>query len=288
MASPVSLSFTDPDPVISTAKLGTTTILTSALTSPTVSQVIIISSVASVIDTARGPVDGKAFGPADWNDNSPAEVARLGNQTPGVDIYCASKVAAEKAFWAFRDEYNPNWNMTAINPALVSGPPLLLPEDPEKISETVKPVWDILSGRPIPPPLVSGHMIDIRDVARMHVYAANHPEATGGKRIILCSAFAPEQAIADILHDTYPQRNGQMQKGKPGQGYLPGYGSDPAGKIPRFDTSIAEDLLFGDRGGWISYDNTVRDSAKAFEKYLQGLGFLAKGRGHAGDLGLLP
>ena len=155
--------------------------------------------------------------------------------------------------------------MTSINPALVSGPPLVLPEDPSKLPETVAPVYTILSGAPIPPPLGSGHMVDIRDVARMHVFTALNPELTDGDRYICCSAFAPEQAIADVLHEAYPERSAKMDKGTAGEGYAKGFGYDEDGKIPRLDASRAEDVT-GKK--WIPYGQTVRDAAKEFERYL--------------------
>jgi nucleoside-diphosphate-sugar epimerase len=114
MASPVSLSFTDPDPVIHTAVTGTTSILSSALKAgPQLKTVVLISSIAAVTSPKEPPY---TYSEKDWNDFSEAEVQRLGKQTPGFQIYRASKAAGERAFWKFRDEHKPSFSMSAINP----------------------------------------------------------------------------------------------------------------------------------------------------------------------------
>jgi nucleoside-diphosphate-sugar epimerase len=127
------------------------------------------------------------------------------------------------------------------------------------------PIYQILSGQPIPPPLTSGHILDVRDVSSFLVFTAQHPEKVHKGRYILCAAYAPEQAIADVLHKLYPEREGIMDRGTPGEGYLPGYGYDEAGKIPRFDVSEAEEL-WGKQ--WIGYETMIEDAAKVFEKLL--------------------
>jgi nucleoside-diphosphate-sugar epimerase len=114
MASPVSLSFTDPDPVMHTAVKGTTSILDSALKAgPQLKSVVYISSIAAVASPKEPPY---IYSEKDWNSFSEEEVQRLGKQTPGAQIYRASKTAAERAFWKFRDEQKPSFSMTAINP----------------------------------------------------------------------------------------------------------------------------------------------------------------------------
>jgi nucleoside-diphosphate-sugar epimerase len=114
MASPVSLSFTDPEPVMHTAVVGTTSILDSALKAgPQLKTVVIISSIAAVVSPKEPPY---TYTEKDWNSFSEGEVERLGKQTPSGHIYRASKTAAERAFWKFRDEKKPSFSMTAINP----------------------------------------------------------------------------------------------------------------------------------------------------------------------------
>lgn len=60
--------------------------------------------------------EGCVITEANWNNFAEAEVQRLGTQSPGSLIYSASKMAAERAFWKFRNEKKPPFAMTAINP----------------------------------------------------------------------------------------------------------------------------------------------------------------------------
>lgn len=114
MASPVSFFFTDPDYVINTAVGGTVSILKSALKAEEqLKSVVIISSIAAIRGRHEAPY---TYTEKDWNDFSESEVARLGKDAPGSQIYLASKTAAERAFWKFRDDNRPTFSQTAVNP----------------------------------------------------------------------------------------------------------------------------------------------------------------------------
>jgi nucleoside-diphosphate-sugar epimerase len=114
MASPVSFFFTDPDYVINTAVGGTVSILKSALKAgEQLKSVVIISSIAAI----SGPQDAPyTYTEKDWNTFSEDEVARLGKDSPGPQIYLASKTAAELSFWKFREDNKPSFTQTAVNP----------------------------------------------------------------------------------------------------------------------------------------------------------------------------
>ncbi|KAE8454301.1 hypothetical protein EG329_005226 [Mollisiaceae sp. DMI_Dod_QoI] len=263
MASPVSFFFTDPDPIMKAAIHGTNSILASALAhgSPTLKRVVLTSSIAAIMSAKDEP---HVFTEKDWNNDSEAEVARLGKQTPSGHIYRASKAAAEKAFWKFRDENKPSFTMTAINPAFVYGPPTVLPEDPEKLAETVKPIWDVFSGKPLPPPLGgSGSCVDVRDVAALMVLGVEKGEEMDGERYIATAGIGGPQQIADILNEGRPDRRGKIEVGEPGKGYLPGFGLPTEGT--RIDSAKGKKALGRE---WINFRESVLDSAKVFEKYL--------------------
>jgi nucleoside-diphosphate-sugar epimerase len=114
LASPVSFAFSDPEPVIHAAVNGTKAILDSALKAgPELKNFVLLSSIVSVMNGKPAPY---TLTEKDWNNWAEAKVAELGKNTPGPIIYSASKVAAEKAFWKFREERNPKFAMTALNP----------------------------------------------------------------------------------------------------------------------------------------------------------------------------
>jgi hypothetical protein len=52
----------------------------------------------------------------DWSYWAPTEADRLGKDSPGRIIYVASKAKAEMAFWKFKEEHQPSFMMTAVNP----------------------------------------------------------------------------------------------------------------------------------------------------------------------------
>lgn len=79
----------------------------------TVKSFIFMSSVASIFSERE---DDHTFTEADWNTYSERIVAEKANDTPKHVIYEASKVAAERAMWKFREERKPRFSVTAVNP----------------------------------------------------------------------------------------------------------------------------------------------------------------------------
>jgi nucleoside-diphosphate-sugar epimerase len=113
LASPVSFSFTEAEPVLHSAINGTVRVLESARKEPKIKHFVLMSSVTAIMEPKT---EDYTFTEADWNTAAEKAVAEQGNATPGRVIYAASKVAAEKAMWKFRDEQKPNFTLTAINP----------------------------------------------------------------------------------------------------------------------------------------------------------------------------
>jgi hypothetical protein len=72
-----------------------------------------MSSIAAITSAKQPPY---TFTEADWDDEAEAVVAKLGKQAPGGMIYRASKTAAERTLWKFRDEKQPKFTATSVNP----------------------------------------------------------------------------------------------------------------------------------------------------------------------------
>ncbi|RVX73465.1 hypothetical protein B0A52_03107 [Exophiala mesophila] len=256
-ATPVSMTFTDPEPILHAAVNGTKSILESSLKAgPQLKLLIFMSSIAAIWSNNEPPY---TYTEKDWNNASEALVSQLGKNAPGPQIYIASKAAAEKAFWKFRDDNKPSAAYATINPVLVTGPPLALPKDPSNIGETVRNIWQIFSGQEYPPPLIpdGAFYVDVRDVARLFVWAAQHPEEVDGERYIAFGEPGSEQRIADVLRENYPERRNVIKEGTPGV-YPPfaGIGVDNSKAIKATGQAF------------IGYDQSVLDAAKAFEVYL--------------------
>jgi nucleoside-diphosphate-sugar epimerase len=115
LAAPVSLSFTDPAPVLHAATMGTTVVLDSAYKNagPQLRTVVFMSSIAAIRGAQQPPY---VFTEADWNNVAEEHVEKMGTKSDPRYIYGASKTAAEKVFWKFRDTVKPNWTMAAVNP----------------------------------------------------------------------------------------------------------------------------------------------------------------------------
>ncbi|AEO56629.1 hypothetical protein MYCTH_45943 [Thermothelomyces thermophilus ATCC 42464] len=259
LASPISFDFTDPEPVLQNAVNGTVRALESAVKEPKIRSFVLMSSIAAMLQ--QPDEQQYTYTEADWNNWAEAAVAQMGKATPGPIIYSASKAAAEKALWGFRDEHKPSFTVTSINPCFVAGPALVPPATFGDINRTNRLIPEVYSGVPLEEAGRKGalvHYVDVRDVARLVVFAVDHPEATNGERYLLAAHHSPAQAVADLLREAYPERAGIIHKGNPGEGYLPDYRFPPDGIV--YDGSKAVRLTGQD---YIPWPKTVLDTAES-------------------------
>ncbi|KAH6843441.1 hypothetical protein B0I37DRAFT_393643 [Chaetomium sp. MPI-CAGE-AT-0009] len=222
LASPVSFDFTDPEPVLHSAINGTIRALESAQKEPKIKNFVLMSSIAAI----RGPkTEDYTYTEADWNTAAERAVAELGKATPGPIIYAASKVAAEKAMWKFRDEHKPRFTLTAINPCFVAGPPLVVPASADKISATTQLIPQVFTGKALEEAGFPGSdtYVDIRDVARLVVFGVEHGDKANNERFLTAAYYAPAQSVADILREEFPERVDIIKEGTPNEGYYPDY-----------------------------------------------------------------
>ncbi|KAF2200618.1 NAD(P)-binding protein [Delitschia confertaspora ATCC 74209] len=264
LATPVSFNFTDPEPVLHAAVQGTKAILQSATKEPGLKTVIFMSSILAVLSPEPSSFQQSPhiYSEKDWNSEAEELVKKFGKETPGRVIYSASKTAAERAFWRFREVHEPKYTMTAVNPVFTIGPPLLPLNSSSEVSVSLAPIWDIFCGEPITTPAVQPNTVDVRDVAKLVLYVIEHAEETDGERYIAASARGGPQAIADILRSAFPGRRGVIREGVPGEGYNNDYGIVKNGA--GIASSKARKLL----GGWIGYEESVVDTARAFERLI--------------------
>ncbi|KPM35564.1 hypothetical protein AK830_g11008 [Neonectria ditissima] len=259
LAAPVSLGFTDPDPVLEAAVEGTRGILKSALNETSIKSFIQMSSIAAVLNKKE---DSNRFTEADWNTESLGAVKQFGKKSPGPLIYLASKVASERAFWEFRIENKPSFTMTAINPTFVMGPPVGL-ESPSKISGTTAFIWKVFAGQEIPAPISpEPGYVDVRDIARVVVFGVEHVDKADGERYILAKGVVTPQAAADVLREAFPGRRDIIKTGSPGKGYSSGFAFPETRFI---DGSKAIEATGQDH---YTVEQTIIDTAKFLEKFL--------------------
>ena len=164
-----------------------------------VKRVVVTSSFAAVLDSTIKPP--YTYTEADWNESSPANTNKLGNKQPGMDAYRASKTLAERSAWEFVETNKPAWDLVTVNPPFVLGPILHQVNAPEKLNTSVGAVWAFWHGAKseadLPGP--AGNVVDVRNVAYVHVQSLVRQEA-GGNRFASCWGNYSWQQIADATH----------------------------------------------------------------------------------------
>jgi dihydroflavonol-4-reductase len=154
-----------------------------------VKRVILTSSNAAVYGCDL-PAGKQAFDETMWTDV---------NHPVGRVAYTKSKTLAERAAWDFVKNEAPEIQLTTINPVLVLGAPL-----DANFGSSISVVERILKGKdPMLPDLRFG-IVDVRDVAKMHVQSIKVKEAIG-QRILASSETLSFVGIAKILKSEYPK-----------------------------------------------------------------------------------
>jgi len=109
--------------------------------------------------------------------------------------YVRSKAIAERAAWDFLAEEGSSLELSVINPAGIFGP--ILGAD---FSSSIDLVTRLLKGMPGCPRLYFG-VVDVRDVADLHLRAMTHPAAKGERFIATSGDIMSMLAIATVLRE---------------------------------------------------------------------------------------
>ncbi|WP_374373966.1 NAD-dependent epimerase/dehydratase family protein [Tabrizicola sp.] len=174
----------DPAQVIRPAVEGTERVLKAAAAAG-VGRVVLTSSTVAVLNEAKPDT---LQDEADWCD------VHLPTTTP----YAKSKTLAERAAWEIAKARG--LKLTTINPGLVFGPPL-----DEHYGTSLSVVERILKGRdPMMPP-TGLPVVDVRDVAEMHLRALQKPD-TAGRRYLAASGTMAYVDMGRTLKAAYPTR----------------------------------------------------------------------------------
>jgi len=153
-----------------------------------VRRVILTSSMAAVYGCEL-PTGKTEFDETLWTDV---------NHPVGRVAYTKSKTLAERAAWDFVQKEAPEIALTTINPVLVLGAPL-----DKNFGSSISIVERILKGKDPMLPDLRFSIVDVRDVAQMHVAAIKN-KATEGERILAASETYSFVQIAKYLKGVYP------------------------------------------------------------------------------------
>ena len=148
-----------------------------------VKKVILTSSFAAIHETLNDRQE--SFDEEDWSNPN----------KPGISFYAKSKTMAELAAWEFMEMENPDFSLTVINPVLVMGP--TLSKDVGTSNSLVK---NMINGSVPGTPKIHIGIVDVRDVASVHILAMESSSADG-ERIIVSEKELWVHEVAAILRD---------------------------------------------------------------------------------------
>jgi len=150
-----------------------------------VKRVVLTSSCVAIWEQVP---TGQTATEADWSDPD----------APGMSAYGRSKTLAERLAWELAAQHD--LALTTINPSVILGPPL-----DSHFGSSAGIVKRLLSGKDPMNIDVGWGCVDVRDVAMMHVIAAERPD-TAGERFIADSGTMTFAEWAGILKIAYPDR----------------------------------------------------------------------------------
>jgi nucleoside-diphosphate-sugar epimerase len=111
-----------------------------------------------------------------------------------VGAYVKSKTLAERAAWNFITNEGGGLELSVINPVVVLGPVL----SPDYSSSVLLIQRMLEGGMPGCPRLYFG-VVDVRDVADLHIRAMTHPAAKGQRFLAVAGDFVSMVDMAEIL-----------------------------------------------------------------------------------------
>ncbi|KAI9830863.1 MAG: hypothetical protein M1826_004292 [Phylliscum demangeonii] len=268
VASPVNLSLTKVEEVVHVAVEATKNVLQTAHdhAGQQLEALVVTSSVAALLNMTEGQLaTSHVYTEADWNEKSEKQLAQPGSQLDPGQLYVASKVAAERTVWSWREDHKPSFSISSVLPSLVIGTPAQLPATPDGLNLSLQPTWGVFAGENLTLqdliPITA--VVHVRDVSTIHIWCGEYPRDSDGHRFIASAAYCSAQATADILRKHYPARRGIIPEGHPGQGYQSDF-SKPPHQLGFDGTKAARAVGLT----YLPVEQMIVDTAKAMEKYL--------------------
>ena len=169
---------------------GTRNVLSSVNSTDSVKRVVLTSSVAAIFGDNIDMQGKDAFTDTDWNITS----------TATYQEYSYSKTVAEKEAWSMCRRQD-RWDLVTVNPSLVLGPSLTT----SSASGSMTTMGHFIDGSlALGAPALQIGVVDVRDVARVHLAAGFTPSAHG--RYIASSATVSMLAIGGMISRAFGPR----------------------------------------------------------------------------------
>ncbi|SCW88437.1 aldehyde reductase [Mucilaginibacter sp. NFR10] len=162
-----------------------------------VKRVVLTSSFAA-IGYSKDP-KGYTFTEEDWTDPELTDRA-----------YIKSKTIAEKAAWDWINSEDHGMELTVINPVGVFGPAL-----GKDFSTSIGFVKGVLDGQIKETLPFTFGVVDVRDVADIHLKAMTHPAAAGERFLATAIGVMSLYDVAELIRKERPEYAGNIADLKP-------------------------------------------------------------------------
>ncbi len=172
------------------AREGTIRLLEAARKAGVRRVVLTSSTVAAKTSLKHGQAPSAATNESTWTD--PEE--------KGLSEYARSKTLAERAAWEFAEQTSGSMELTTILPGMVLGPMMT-----RTISGSVELISRMLTGKVPALPRIGFSVVDVRDLAVLHILAMRAPEAAG-QRFLGVGDFLWMADMAKLLRDNLGQQ----------------------------------------------------------------------------------
>src|SRR5271163_471230 len=123
----------------------------------------------------------------------------------GVAPYVKSKTIAERAAWNFIETEGGRLELSVVNPVAVFGPAL-----GSDYSTSVLLIQRLMDGAVPGNPQIYFGVVDVRDVADLHLRAMTHPEAKGERFLAVAGDFMSILEIATVLKNRMGAAGGRV------------------------------------------------------------------------------
>ncbi|WP_447765556.1 SDR family oxidoreductase [Sphingopyxis panaciterrae] len=153
---------------------------------------VVLTSAFGAIGVGHKPL-GRPFVETDWSDIN-------GNIAP----YQKSKTLAERASWDFIASEGGGLELASVNPTMVLGPAL----GPD-YSHSIRTIKQMLDGQP-GYPKIRTCIVDVRDVADLHLRAMIDPAANGERFLATAGHSLWMVEIAKLLKERLGPEAGQV------------------------------------------------------------------------------
>jgi nucleoside-diphosphate-sugar epimerase len=114
----------------------------------------------------------------------------------GLTAYVKSKTLAERAAWDFIAKEGRGLELSVVNPVAVMGPVLAA-----DFSTSIQILKRMLDGAVPGCPRVNFGVVDVRDVADLHIRAMTDPAANGERFLAVAGDFMSLLAISKVLRE---------------------------------------------------------------------------------------